>query len=125
MKENFEIIEIKQDWMILRANRQSGCQGCESKSTCGTGVLSGFFAGFSRFKKPVQPGVKTGDVITLEISSSELFYRAFQLYLMPLLTLFFGAYLSSVIFPDNDVFQIVSGLGAFALSLIFLKLYLK
>ena len=125
MKEDFEIIEIRQDWMLLKAQRQSGCQTCESKSTCGTGVLSGFFAGFSQFKKPLQEGVKAGDVITLEIASSELFFRAFQLYLMPLLALFFGAYSSTVLFPGNDVAQIVAGLCAFAFSLIFLRAYLK
>ncbi|MGE4594816.1 MAG: SoxR reducing system RseC family protein [Gammaproteobacteria bacterium] len=125
MKEDFEIIEIRQDWMLLKAQRQSGCQTCESKSTCGTGVLSGFFAGFSQFKKPLQQGAKRGDVITLEIASSELFFRAFQLYLMPLLSLFFGAYFSTLLFPANDIIQALMGIGAFALSLIYLKVYLK
>jgi len=125
MKEDFEIIEIRQDWMLLKAQRQSGCQTCESKSTCGTGVLSGFFASFSQFKKPLQQGAKAGDVITLEIASAELFFRAFQLYLMPLLALFFGAYFSTLLFPANDIVQTLMGLGAFALSLIFLKVYLK
>jgi len=125
MKEDFEIIEIRQDWMLLKAQRQSGCQTCESKSTCGTGVLSGFFAGFSQFKKPLQEGVKTGDVITLEIASSELFFRAFQLYLMPLLALFFGAYFSTLLFPANDIIQALMGIGTFAISLIVLNVYLK
>ena len=125
MKEDFEIIEKRQDWMLLKAQRQSGCQTCESKSTCGTGVLSGFFAGFSQFKKPLQQGAKRGDVITLEIASSELFFRAFQLYLMPLLSLFFGAYFSTLLFPANDIIQTLMGIGAFALSLIYLKVYLK
>ncbi|HIF89741.1 MAG TPA: Fis family transcriptional regulator [Candidatus Thioglobus sp.] len=125
MKEDFEIIEIKQDWMILKAQRQSGCQTCESKSACGTGVLSGFFAGFSQFKKPLQKDAQMGDVITLEIAASELFFRAFQLYLMPLLALFCGAYFSTLLFPANDIVQALMGLGAFALSLIFLRVYLK
>ena len=125
MQEDFEIIEIRQDWMLLKAQRQSGCQTCESKNTCGTGVLSGFFAGFSQFKKPLQQGAKRGDVITLEIASSELFFRAFQLYLMPLLSLFFGAYFSTLLFPANDIIQTLMGIGAFALSLTYLKVYLK
>ncbi|MGE4595187.1 MAG: SoxR reducing system RseC family protein [Gammaproteobacteria bacterium] len=125
MQEDFEIIEIKNDLMVLKAQRQEGCNTCASKATCGTGVLSGFFAGFSQFKKPLQEGVKTGDVITLEISSSELFFRAFQLYLMPLLALFFGAYFSTLFFPADDIVQTLMGIGAFALSLIFLRVYLK
>jgi len=89
------------------------------------GVLSGFFAGFSQFKKPLQKDAQMGDVITLEIASSELFFRAFQLYLMPLLALFCGAYFSAFLFPANDIVQALMGLGTFTLSLIFLKAYLK
>ena len=125
MQEDFQIIEIKHNTMVLKAQRQEGCNSCASKSACGTGVLSGFFAGFSVFRRPLKKGAKAGDIITLEISSSELFFRAFQLYLMPLLALFFGAYFSSLFFPVNDVAQALSGLAAFSLSLILLKLYLK
>ena len=89
-------------------------------------MLSSFFAGFSVFKKPLQKGVKEGDVITLgNFFKKELFFRAFQLYLMPLLALFVGAILSSQLFPANDVIQTLMGLAAFALSLVFLKVYLK
>jgi len=83
MKEDFEVIEITRDSMTIKADRQSGCNSCSSKSACGTGVLSDLFSGFSLFKRPLQKGVKAGDTITLEISSKELFFRASQLYLMP------------------------------------------
>jgi hypothetical protein len=44
---------------------------------------------------------------------------------MPLLALFCGAYFSTLLFPANDIVQALMGLGAFALSLIFLRVYLK
>ena len=95
-----------------------------SKPTC-TGVLSDLFSGFSLFKRPLQKGVKAGDTITLEISSKELFFRASQLYLMPLLALFVGAYLSNLIFPSNDIVQTLVGLSSLAASLVLLRFLIK
>ena len=121
MKEDFEVIEITRDSMTIKADRQSGCNSCSSKSACGTGVLSDLFSGFSLFKRPLQKGVKAGDTITLEISSKELFLRASQLYLMPLLALFVGAYLSNLFFPSNDIVQTLVGLSSLAASLVLLR----
>ena len=121
MKEDFEVIEITRDSMTIKADRQSGCNSCSSKSACGTGVLSDLFSGFSLIKRPLQKGVKAGDTITLEISSKELFLRASQLYLMPLLALFVGAYLSNLFFPSNDIVQTLVGLSSLAASLVLLR----
>ena len=111
--------------MTIKADRQSGCNSCSSKSACGTGVLSDLFSGFSLFKRPLQKGVKAGDMITLEISSKELFFRASQLYLMPLLALFVGAYLSNLIFPSNDIVQTLVGLSSLAVSLVLLRFLIR
>ena len=80
MKEDFQVVEITHDSMIIKSNREVGCSSCSSKNACGTGVLSDLFSSFSLFKKPLPNGVKAGDMITLEISSKELFLRASQLY---------------------------------------------
>ena len=125
MKEDFEVIEITRDSMTIKADRQSGCISCSSKSACGTGVLADLFSGFSLFKRPLQKGVKAGDTITLEISSKELFLRASQLYLMPLLALFVGAYLSNLFFPSNDIVQTLVGLSSLAASLVLLRFLIR
>ena len=125
MKEDFEVIEITRDSMTIKADRQSGCNSCASKSACGTGVLSDLFSSFSLFKRPLQKGVKAGDTITLEISSKELFLRASQLYLMPLLALFVGAYLSNLFFPSNDIVQTLVGLSSLAASLVLLRFLIR
>jgi positive regulator of sigma E activity len=41
--------------------------------------------------------VAIGDLVTLEISAKELFYRASQLYMLPLLALFAGGLLGDII----------------------------
>jgi len=125
MKEDFQVVEITHDSMIIKSNREVGCNSCSSKNACGTGVLSGLFSSFSLFKKPLQNGVKAGDMITLEISSKELFLRASQLYLIPLLALFIGASISNIFYPANDVIQTFVGLSSLSAVLLFLRHSLK
>jgi len=125
MKEDFQVVEITHNSMIIKSNREVGCNSCSSKNACGTGVLSGLFSSFSLFKKPLQNGVKAGDMITLEISSKELFLRASQLYLMPLLALFVGASISNIFYPANDVIQTFVGLSSLSAVLLFLRHSLK
>jgi sigma-E factor negative regulatory protein RseC len=125
MKEDFQVVEITHDSMTIKSNREVGCNSCSSKNACGTGVLSGLFSSFSLFKKPLQNGVKVGDMITLEISSKELFLRASQLYLMPLLALFVGASISNIFYPANDVIQTFVGLSSLSAVLLFLRHSLK
>ena len=125
MKEDFQVVEITHDSMIIKSNREVGCNSCSSKNACGTGVLSGLFSSFSLFKKPLQNGVKAGDMITLEISSKELFLRASQLYLIPLLALFVGASISNIFYPANDVIQTFVGLSSLSAVLLFLRHSLK
>jgi sigma-E factor negative regulatory protein RseC len=125
MKEDFQVVEITHDSMTIKSNREVGCNSCSSKNACGTGVLSGLFSSFSLFKKPLQNGVKAGDMITLEISSKELFLRASQLYLMPLLALFVGASISNIFYPANDVIQTLVGLSSLSAVLLFLRHSLK
>jgi len=43
MKEDFEVIEITRDSMTIKADRQSGCNSCSSKSACGTEFFRIYF----------------------------------------------------------------------------------
>jgi sigma-E factor negative regulatory protein RseC len=51
--------------------------------------------------------VAIGDLVTLEISAKELFYRASQLYMLPLLALFAGGLLGDIIYPEHEAGQII------------------
>ena len=104
MKEKFEVIEIENQTMTLKVNRSGGCNSCSASGGCGTGILANYFDHYSIFNKPLQAGVSVGDQVELEISSAELFWRAFQLYLLPLLALFAGSGLGMVYFPANELF---------------------
>ncbi|SMN00751.1 Sigma factor RpoE regulatory protein RseC [uncultured Candidatus Thioglobus sp.] len=125
MKEKFEVIEIDTETMKLKVNRSSGCQSCSASSGCGTGILAKYFDHYSVFNKPMQKGVIVGDLITLEISSSELFKRAFQLYMLPLLSLFAGGLLANGLYPVNEPIQIAFGFIGFLLALFAVKYFVK
>ncbi|MDC9726488.1 MAG: SoxR reducing system RseC family protein [Candidatus Thioglobus sp.] len=125
MKEKFEVIEIENQTMTLKVNRSGGCSSCSASGGCGTGILANYFDHYSIFNKPLKVGVSVGDQVELEISSAELFWRAFQLYLLPLLALFAGASLGMVYFPANELWQIGFGFSGFFASLILTKYFIK
>ncbi|RUA04126.1 MAG: Fis family transcriptional regulator [Gammaproteobacteria bacterium] len=125
MKEQFEVIEIHTETMKLKVNRSSGCHSCSANSGCGTGILAKHFDHYSVFNKPLQAGVTVGDLVTLEISSQELFYRAFQLYMVPLLALFSGSILGGSLYPNQEIAQIAFAFGGFFTVLLLTKYFVK
>ena len=110
MKEQFEVIALENDSMTLKVNRSSGCGSCSANSSCGTGVLAKYFDHYATINKPLKQGVRVGDFVTLEISSSELLMRAFMLYIFPLFGLFFAGLAGVHLFPTNEPMQIVFSL---------------
>ncbi|CAC9444022.1 hypothetical protein [uncultured Gammaproteobacteria bacterium] len=125
MKEKFEVIEIENQMMKLKVNRSSGCHSCSASSGCGTGILANYFDHYSVFNKPLKNGVEIGDFVTLEISSNALFYRAFQLYMLPLLSLFAGGMLGAALYPSHEIGQIVFAFMGFFVSLSLTKYFVK
>ncbi len=125
MKEQFEVIALENETMTLKVNRSGGCHSCSASSGCGTGILAKYFDHYSVFNKPVQSGVTVGDFVTLEISSSELFSRAFILYIFPILLLFIGSYIGLSLDPENELWQISLGVVGFIGALLLTKYFVK
>jgi sigma-E factor negative regulatory protein RseC len=125
MKEKFEVIKIECETMTLKSSREGGCQSCSANTSCGTGILASYFEQYSVFRKPLKNGANVGDLITLEISSGELFWRAFQLYILPLFGLFIGAILGEFYAPANEFWQITLALAGFFGALIGVKYFIK
>lgn len=125
MKEQFEVIALENETMTLKVNRSGGCHSCSASNGCGTGILANYFDHYSVFNKPVQDGVVVGDFVTLEISSSELFSRAFMLYIFPILSLFAGSAIGMSLFPATELWQISFGLAGFIGALLLTKYFVK
>lgn len=125
MKAQFEVIEINDDRMKLKTQSGDACTSCSASGACGTSVLSKYFGSLSIIEKPLAPNTKIGDQLMLEISSRELFWRAFQLYMLPILMLFVGAYIAKDVFLMNELGQIISGFLAFSSTILLLKYAIK
>lgn len=125
MKEQFEVIALENETMTLKVNRSGGCHSCSASGGCGTGILANYFDHYSTFNKPIENGVTVGDFVTLEISSSELFSRAFMLYIFPILALFIGSYAGMSFFPATELWQIIFGILGFIGALLLTKYFVK
>jgi positive regulator of sigma E activity len=84
---------------------RTGCGACDSGSGCGLGSLLCLFArgGQRRLQIPLDvPGkFKAGDRVRLAISGEQLSGLAAAAYGLPLLGLFFGACIASMVVPDG------------------------
>ncbi len=121
MKKQFKIIEIDNEIMTLEVNHSGGCHSCEANSSCGTGILANYFNHY----KPYQSGVSVGDFVTLEIPLSELFLRAFMLYIAPILALFLGGAIGMMLFPQQEFWHILFSGAGFILALFGCRWFFK
>ncbi|MFA5982744.1 MAG: SoxR reducing system RseC family protein [Methylococcaceae bacterium] len=111
-------VENGQVW--VQAAQNSGCGGCQQKTTCATSALSGIIK-----KKPVVASsafeLKAGDEVLVAVDESVLLGASFLLYFMPLLGLFLGGGLANWLLPDSvDIKDL--WVAICALSTLFLAL---
>ncbi len=125
MKERFEVIAMVDEIMTLKVNRSGGCSSCSASSGCSAGILSDYFDHFTSFNKPLRDGVSVGDFVTLEIPSSEIFSRAFMLYIFPIFALFVGSSVGMHLFPETELWQIGFGIVGFIWALLLTKYFVK
>ena len=111
--------------MTLKINRPDVCHSCSASGSCGTGILTNYFNTTAVFNQPTQNNVSIGDFITLEISSKELFSRAFLFYIFPILALFVGGYMGMIFFPTTELWHIGFGLTGLIATLTWVKYFVK
>jgi sigma-E factor negative regulatory protein RseC len=97
MKSDFQVVKIENNQMFLNVGNKNSCGSCAANQSCGTGVLARYFDHFNTIAYPLRPGVKEGDLISLEISNKTLFLRAFALYIAPLLVVFIALFVMQIL----------------------------
>ena len=124
MKSDFQVVKIENNQMFLNIGNKNSCGSCAAKKSCGTGVLARYFDHFNTIAYPLRPGVKEGDLISLEISNKTLFLRAFALYIAPLLVVFITLFVMQI-FEFIESIQILVSIVILLATFITLRISTK
>ena len=124
MKSDFQVVKIENNKMFLNVDNKNSCGSCAANKSCGTGVLARYFDHFNTVAYPLRPGVKEGDLITLEISNKTLFLRAFALYIAPLLVVFITLFVMQI-FEFIESIQILVSIVILLATFITLRISTK
>lgn len=92
IKEWATVVSWQDGIAILHCEQRSGCQGCQSQSSCATGVLSKIGGPVSHqlsldYPHPLEPGQR----VEIGLAEASLLRSAMLVYLLPLLGLILGA----------------------------------
>lgn len=121
MKKESEgiVIEVNGSMAKVKASRHGDCKNCGACPGDGATVLEA--------KNPV--GAKPGQHVIFEIKEANMLKAAFVVYIVPLIAIFlgalFGTWLAEKVGQSIKIFQIGSGLIAFVLSVLYIKLFDK
>ena len=124
MKSDFQVVKIENNQMFLNIGNKNSCGSCAANKSCGTGVLARYFDHFNTIAYPLRPGVKEGDLISLEISNKTLFLRAFALYIAPLLAVFLALFIMQT-FEFIESIQILVSIFILLATFITLRISTK
>ena len=124
MKSDFQIVKIENNQMFLNVGNKNSCGSCAANKSCGTGVLARYFDHFNTIAYPLRPGVKEGDIISLDISNKTLFLRAFALYIAPLLVVFITLFIMQI-FEFIESIQILVSIVILIATFITLRISTK
>jgi len=124
MKSDFQVVKIENNQMFLNVGNKNSCGSCAANKSCGTGVLARYFDHFNTIAYPLRPGVKEGDLISLEISNKTLFLRAFALYIAPLLVVFITLFVMQI-FEFIESIQILVSIVILLATFITLRISTK
>ena len=109
--------EVSGHFAYIRTQRESGCGGCQSESTCGTSTLARLFSMGNQplLKLPNDIKARPGDQVELALEGHSLINQAFMAYGLPLVGLFIGALLALWLWPNSGDISTIMGsfLGLF------------
>ncbi|MCW2481249.1 SoxR-reducing system protein RseC [Candidatus Symbiopectobacterium sp. NZEC135] len=121
IKEWATVVSWHNGMAELHCEQRSGCSGCQSRKTCGTGLLSELGRSAEQaLYVPCEQPLLPGQRVELGISESSLLRSAMLVYLVPLLGLFTGAGLLQSLFA-NDLAAVLGALLGAALAFILVR----
>ena len=127
IEESGRIVEVEGAFAWIESERTTTCGGCAARNGCGTATLAKVL-GKRRLRLRVinRINARVGDNVVIGISESGLLRGSLAVYAVPLLGLFIGALIGSVLdgqfFPaGSDTLSIAGAAAGFAVGLVWLK----
>lgn len=124
IKEQAVIVKVDAHNIWVDKLNTNGCAGCQQKSSCSTQALSQLLE-----KKSLRlinsDDFKLGDKVIISIDENILINASLLMYLLPLLALFVGTFLTDAFIEDTtankDIWILGSAVLSFALCLLGIK----
>ncbi|WP_157981106.1 SoxR reducing system RseC family protein [Aliidiomarina haloalkalitolerans] len=126
IRELGEVVKIDGHWVTIQTHLQTGCGGCKQQNVCGAGVLAKALPNRRGLLDVwLQEPPTVGSQVELLLPEKAMMQFSVLLYLIPLLSLFIGAWFGYWLVPSHEGASIALGLLAFALSFWQLRRWLR
>lgn len=130
IEERARVIAVRNDQLLLEAQTQSACGGCEARQGCGTSVLSKWVGRrFTRFQAKNTVNARVGDEVVVGLAEEAMLKGSVLVYLMPLLAMIVMAVLADSLIPFDaaarDLLVLSAAFAGFLLMLVVSRLFLS
>ncbi len=130
IEERARVIAVENDKLLLEAQTQSACGGCEARQGCGTSVLSKWVGRrFTRFQATNTVNARVGDEVVVGLAEEAMLKGSILVYLMPLLAMIVSAVLADSLIPFDaaarDVLVLFAAVAGFVLMLVVSRRFLS
>ncbi|MEE9343012.1 MAG: SoxR reducing system RseC family protein [Gammaproteobacteria bacterium] len=131
LEEKAQVVRVENNRTWVKTQRESSCSSCAVNKGCGTSVLSKVIgARQTEIEVLTNDNYKLGDHVVIGIDESALVKGSLAVYLLPLLTLFIGAFVGNWmanigLTVNSDLSAIVCGAVGFMSGLFWLKRFTR
>ena len=103
IEEQAQVVEIKDDHLVLQVQTKSACGSCVAKAGCGTSVLAKVVGRkFTRFQAANNVKAEVGDTVIVGIAEDALLKGSLMMYIVPIMGMLIFALLGDYFFTDAD-----------------------
>ncbi|MFG1489170.1 SoxR reducing system RseC family protein [Oceanospirillum sp. HFRX-1_2] len=116
LEEQAIVVEVSSNEVWVETCRQTACQSCSAKSSCGHSLLSKISSGKTqRLQVNTDKELQVGDQVVLGLGEGAFLRGSALVYLFPLLALIVGALAGESLFGQDSLMSfILAGAGLLA-----------
>lgn len=116
LEEQAIVVEVSAEEVWVETCRQTACQSCSAKSSCGHSLLSKISSGKTqRLQVKTDKELQVGDQVVLGLDEGAFIRGSALVYLLPLLALIIGALTGDALFGHDSLMSFVlAGAGLLA-----------